>query len=117
MLMAALFVLASLVLSVMAFTRHPIYGLYFYLASIYVHPPSRWWGQMVPDLRWALTSAAITALAILWHRGRLAPKTPWYANGAAIVLILYAGWMIVQSAWALDLEVHADGTVKFIKCP
>jgi len=116
MLMAALFVLASLVLSVMAFTRHPIYGLYFYLASIYVHPPSRWWRQMVTKLRWALTSAAITALAILWHRGRLAPKTPWYANGAAIVLILYAGWMIVQSAWALDLEVHADGTVKFIKC-
>ncbi|WP_341888280.1 O-antigen ligase family protein [Variovorax sp. YR752] len=109
------FVLACAAFAVLAFARHPLYGLYFYFASIYVHPPSRWWGPMLPDLRWALTSALITALAIMFHRGRLAAKPPWYANGIAMLLILYASWMVIQSAWALDLAMHLDGTVKFIK--
>jgi hypothetical protein len=115
MISAALFVLACAAFAVLAFARHPIYGLYFYLASIFVHPPSRWWGPMLPDLRWAFTSAAITALAILWHRGRLADKPAWYSNGAAMILITYAVWMVIQCAWALDLQTHLDGTVKFIK--
>jgi hypothetical protein len=114
-LAAALFVLASLAFAVLAFVRHPIYGLYFYLASIYVHPPSRWWGPMLPDLRWALTSAVITIAAIVWHRGRLLEKAPWYSNGAAIILISYALWMVIQTAWALDVPTHLDGTVKFLK--
>jgi hypothetical protein len=112
---AALFVLSSLAFAVLAFARHPIYGLYFYLASIYVHPPSRWWGPMLPDLRWALTSALITAAAIVWHRGRLAEKAPWYSSGAAIILIAYASLMVVQTAWALDVQTHLDGTIKYLK--
>lgn len=115
MIAAALFVLSSLAFAVLAFARHPIYGLYFYLASIYVHPPSRWWGPMLPDLRWSLTSAVITAAAIIWHRGRLAEKAPWYSNGAAMILIAYALWMVIQTAWALDAQTHLDGTVKFLK--
>lgn len=115
MVSAAAFVLASLLFVVLAFARHPVYGLYFYLASIYVHPPSRWWGYMLPDLRWALLSALVTALAIVLHRGRLAAKPPWFASGAAIILSLYAMLMVVQSAWALDLQTHLDGTVKFLK--
>lgn len=109
------FLVACATFAVLAFVRHPIYGFYFYLASIYVHPPSRWWGYMLPDLRWALSSALITALAIYWHRHRLAAKPPWFANGIAALLCLYAGWMVLQSAWALDLETHLDGTIKFLK--
>lgn len=112
---ALAFVFASLAFAVLAFVRHPIYGFYFYLASIYVHPPSRWWGPMLPDLRWSLTSALITILAVGMHRGRLASKPPWFSNGAAIILGTYALWMVAQSAWALDLETHLDGTIKFLK--
>lgn len=115
MFAALAFVVASLAFAVLAFVRHPIYGLYFYLASIYVHPPSRWWGPMLPDLRWSLTSALITILAVMWHRGRLAAKPPWMSNGAAVILGVYALWMVVQSAWALDLDTHLEGTIKFLK--
>ena len=34
--------------AVLAFVRHPIYGLYLYLATVYVHPPSRWWATWFP---------------------------------------------------------------------
>lgn len=115
MFFAAAYFVFCLACAVLAFTRHPVYGLYFYLATIYVFPPSRWWGYMVPDLRWALFSAAVTALAIMFHRGRLAPKPLWCANAPAILLITYTTWMWIQTPWAMDLDGHVNGAIKFMK--
>lgn len=116
MLSAAAFVVFCVFCSAMAFIQHPIFGLYFYFASIYIHPPSRWWGYMLPDLRWALLSAGITILAIVFHRGRLRPKPPWLANPPAAILTLYVAWMWLQSFWALDLPTHINGSTQFAKC-
>ena len=63
MYFAAAFALFALLCTVLAFRRHPIWGLYFYLATTYVYPPGRWWGALLPDLRWALLSAAVMGLA------------------------------------------------------
>jgi hypothetical protein len=112
---AAAFVLFCAACMVLAFKRHPIWGLYFYLGSIYVHPPSRWWGPMLPDLRWALLSAVITALAIIVHRDRLRAKPVWLSNPPALLLTLYASWLVIQTPFALDTETHLGGTIQFIK--
>lgn len=101
--------------TVLAFKRHPIWGFCFYAATIYVYPPSRWWGYMIPDLRWALLSAGVAILAIALHRGRLAAKPPWIANGPAIILTMYGAWMWAQSPWALDPAEHFDGATRFLK--
>ena len=116
MLSAAAFVVFCLFCSAMAFIRHPIFGLYFYLASIYVHPPSRWWGYMLPDLRWALLSAGVTVLAVALHRGRLNPKPFWMANPPAAILTMYVVWMWIQTFWAVDEATHINGTTQFTKC-
>jgi hypothetical protein len=115
MFYAAAFVLFAFACMTLAFTRHPFFGLLFYMGSMYVHPPSRWWGYVVPDLRWALLSAAVTVLAVLVHRDRLAAKPLWLANAPAVLLSLYAAWMVVQIPWALDQKTHIEGTVQFIK--
>lgn len=115
MLSVAAFALFSLVCVVFAFTRHPIWGLYFYLCSIYIHPPSRWWSYIVPDLRWALLSAGVTTLAVLYHRGRLAPKPIWLGNAPAALLALYALLMWLQTPFVLDIETHVIGTIQFTK--
>lgn len=112
---AIAFFLFCAVCTVLAFARHPIYGLYFYLATFYVHPPSRWWAYMIPDLRWSLLSAGVAILAVILHRGRLAAKPPWITNGAAVVLSMYAVWMWIQMPWALDTQEHIDGSTKFVK--
>jgi O-antigen ligase len=113
---AIAFALFALVCTVLAFRRHPIYGLYFYLATTYVHPPSRWWNYMLPDLRWALLSAAICVLAIAFHRGRLDSRRPfWLSRTPAVILCLYAAWMWVQTPWALDLDQHLNGATIFAK--
>jgi O-antigen ligase len=115
MISALAYLLFCLACVVLAFVRHPIYGLYFYFATIFVYPPSRWWGYMVPDLRWALLSAAVAVAAVIFHQGRLAKKPSWFSNGAAIILILYGAWMWVQSPWALDPPEHFDGSTKYLK--
>jgi hypothetical protein len=114
MISAAAFVVFSLVCSIFAFTRHPIWGVYFYLATTYVFPPGRWWGYLFGDLRWALLAAAITTLAVVFHRGKLQPKPLWIANAPALLLTMYVVWMGVQSLWALDPD-HAKGTTDFVK--
>lgn len=116
MIYATAFALMALVCSVMAFARHPVWGLFFYMATIYVHPPSRYWGASLPDLRWALLSAVITALAILVHKRReRGERVLWLASPPAVMLSMYAAWMWIQSPWVLNLPLHLDGTVRFTK--
>jgi len=65
-LTALVFVLAFGAGSLLAFARHPIFGLMTYIGVFYVHPPSRWWGQgLLFDVRWSLLAAAVTLLAML----------------------------------------------------
>ena len=112
---AVLFALLAVVCTVFAFTRHPIWGFYFYLATTYVFPPVRWWGYMFGGMRWALLSAAVTVLAIMFHKGKLLPKPLWVGNGPAVLLIMYASWMWLQTPWALDLDAHINGTSIYTK--
>ncbi len=112
---AVAFVVFSLVCTVLAFKRHPIFGFYFYLTTTFVYPTGRWWGYMLPDLRWAFLSAFITGVAIIFHQGKLHSKPIWLANPPAVVMVLYSGWMWLQTPWALDLETHLDGSVRFVK--
>lgn len=115
MLTAAAFVLFFGACAVLAFVRHPIYGLYLYLAAIYVHPPSRYWGYMLPDLRWSFIAAVVAVLAIVVNRKKLAPRPVWLANGPAVLLSLYAVWLWMQSAWALDQSLHLEAVVRYSK--
>ncbi len=116
MFVAIAFTLFCLLCTVLAFTRHPIYGLYFYLATTYIFPPGRWWGYVFGELRWALLSAAVVALAIVVNHRKLKPMPLWTANGAVVLLILYALWMWIQLAWALDPSEHLRGTTEIAKC-
>jgi hypothetical protein len=115
MLFAALFIVAVLAFTALAFFRHPIYAVYFYLVSIYVFPSGRWWGQIFGGTRWALLSAVVVALAILAHRGKLKPKPHWLASVPAVVMVLYAAWMWIQSPWAMSFNEHIDGAARFSK--
>lgn len=119
MISAAAWLVFVLACTVLAFSRHPIYGLTFYIGTFFVHPPSRWWGYMIPDPRWALLSAGITVMALLVYRNKHgvlpAGKPVWLANGPALLLLAYAVWMWIQIPWALDIPSHIDGAVKYVK--
>ena len=115
MFFAIAFALFVAVCTVLAFVRHPIYGVYLYLATTYVYPQGRYWGYVFGDLRWALVAAALTVVAVLVHRGKLAPKPAWVTNLPAVVICIYALWMWVQTPWALDAHEHFEGSSRITK--
>lgn len=116
MLTALAFLAGFFALLGLALFRHPIFGLYAYMATFYIHPPSRWWAQNLPDLRWAFLSAGVTLLAIFIHRSRLHQgRAAWYASVPGALLIVFVAWFWVQSLWALDAETHREAAVQFTK--
>ncbi|GMV31371.1 MAG: hypothetical protein AMXMBFR59_34960 [Rhodanobacteraceae bacterium] len=115
MLTGLAFTSLFLALLALALWRHPVFGLYAYLAAFYVHPPSRWWAAMLPNLRWALLAGVVTLVAIFIHRAKLNKAPPWFGNTPAAILIAYCAWMWIQNAWALDATTHYDASVQFTK--
>lgn len=116
MLTALAFLTGFFTLLGLALFRHPIFGLYAYMATFYIHPPSRWWAQNLPDLRWALLSAGVTLLALFIHRSRLQPgRAPWYASVPGTMLIAFVTWFWVQSFWALDADAHRQAAIQLSK--
>jgi hypothetical protein len=116
MLSAAMFALFFLGCAGLAMVRHPLYGLYLYLAVFYIHPPARWWGPLLPDLRWSFLAAAVALLATLVHSKRLSNVvSPWYATTPARVMLLLTAWVWVQNVWALDSVAHWTATIQLTK--
>jgi O-antigen ligase len=95
----------------LALFRHPIYGLYAYVADFYLHPPSRWWGQFLPDLRWSMLAAVVTLIAILLRASPDAPRQRWYQTTPAKLMILFTVWFWVGGLWALDPTQHWPAAV------
>lgn len=107
------FAVAFFVAMGFALFRHPMWGLYAYVAVFYLHPPSRWWGQALPDLRWALLAAAITMIATM----RLPKDTrpSWISTTPAKLLIAYTVWLWFQQLWALSPADQDDICILFTK--
>ena len=94
--------------------RHPLYGLYTYIALFYLNPPGRWWGETLPDLRWSLVAGIVTLLAA-WRIPGTPGRTPWHKTGAARVLILFTLWFWIQNLWALEPALHLEASFLFAK--
>jgi hypothetical protein len=98
----------------LALTRHPTFGLYIYVLVFYLHPPSRWWGVDLPDLRWSLIAAAATLVATLrLPQNRARPS--WLSSRVGPLLVVCTLWLWIQTAWAMNPEPHQEAAVLFTK--
>ncbi|HEY8507328.1 MAG TPA: O-antigen ligase family protein [Steroidobacteraceae bacterium] len=113
-LTGAAFLLAFLGGLTLALWKHPRYGLWTYVAVFYIHPPSRWWGDLIPDLRWSLLAAAVTLVAAL-RLPAVRDRTSWLATAPGVGLILFTVWLWIQSFWALDPVEHHEACVLYTK--
>jgi hypothetical protein len=100
------FMVAFLGALVLALVRNPIYGLYAYIADFYVHPPSRWWGHFLPDLRWSMLAAAVTLIAIMLRAPPDQHRQRWYSTTPGKFWILFVIWFWIGGLWALDPSQH-----------
>ena len=47
-----------------SFVVHPRWSLITYIAVFYLHPPLRWSGAGLPDMRWSLLAAVVTLISL-----------------------------------------------------
>jgi hypothetical protein len=94
--------------------RHPVYGLYTYIAVFYLDPSSRWWGEQLPDLRWSFTAAAITFLCTLFRSGDPARRSV-FSHAPVRIFMAFVALVLLQSPWALNQEEHAFAVSLFPK--
>jgi hypothetical protein len=99
----------------MAFARHPIYGLMVYVLVMFMHPPSRWWGDGLPDLRWSLIAALVTLIAYYMHPSKAAMPKWAISHGIYFAYVVLVIWMLIQWPWALWGEVHAEIVELYVK--
>ncbi|MGQ0834953.1 MAG: O-antigen ligase family protein [Gammaproteobacteria bacterium] len=90
----------------LAFVKHPIFGLITYVGVFYLHPPARWWGYALPDLRWSLLAAAITLLAVFVARKKPGPQRS--RESVIIGLLVFVMWLGIQTPWALSRDLHLE---------
>jgi O-antigen ligase len=108
------FVLAFFAGLVLAFVRSPMFGMATYVGVFYLHPPSRWWGEFLPDLRWSLLAAAVTIFVTARYQPQ-GNRPPWYSTTPAKLLIAYTIWLWIQYPWALEKVKHLECAVIFTK--
>jgi hypothetical protein len=113
-LTGVLFLLGFLVVLALSLIRHPLYGLYAYLGVFYVHPPSRWWGETLPDMRWSLLAAAVT-LCSIWIRAIPDSRPSWFSSSSARIMMAFIAWFWIGTLWALDVNQHVPEAVKLTK--
>lgn len=98
-----------------AFIRGPIVGLCVYILVMFFHPPSRWWGETLPGIRWSLFAAIATAIAY-WLKGRKgAIRDPIWKHSLFVGYFLLTVWMGIQISWALWQKEHLELVELFIK--
>ncbi len=95
---------------------HPFYGLFAYFLDYYNHPPLRWWGKDLPDLRWSLIISAVTLAAYLVTQNRLPkmrikyhPQTKW------LILFVLTSFMVTESPLAVWKAKSWDSFVDLSK--
>ena len=116
MFSAAAFVLFFLGCSVLAFVRNPMYGLGLYLATVYIHPPSRWWSYMLPDLRWTFIAGTVALAAVFVNSAKLeSGNRSWFRTVPGIALLIFVLWFWLQNFWALYPNLHFQHSVQLTK--
>ena len=96
--------------------RWPLVALGTYVLVFFAHPPSRWWGAYLPDLRWSLTAAACALIAAYFYKQPPdVDRNPWHKDAIIRLMILYIMWMWIQTPWALSYEDHIDGVTIMTK--
>ncbi len=95
----------------MALVKRPIYGLYGYLLAFYMHPPGRWWGASLPELRWSFIAGIFTVILILAKNKN---KKFWMFTENRI-LSVFTIFVFFQYFWAVSPVIHIEYMVLLMK--
>ena len=92
--------------------KRPYVGLLLYFFVYYMHPPGKYWGSFLPEMRWTLIVALITLISTFLHeknlKAWLKPKeTKWF-----VALFVF---VCLQMTWVSYPSFHQEYLVLLFK--
>ena len=100
--------------AVFAFVN-PAYGLYTYFLVYYAHPPLRWWGNELPELRWSFIIAIVTLVAFVIRRDDLPQRTARSHPQSKWLVLLMVNVVFVDQFFAVWPEKSWEQLMDLIK--
>ncbi len=100
---------------ILAFARHPIYGLYTYLFTFYMSPNDIWWGKSLPDIRYLMIAGIVAVAATLARLPADPHRRKWFQTTPGRLLILFVIYNWLQIFWAVDTDRQQAAAILFSK--
>jgi hypothetical protein len=96
-----------------AFTlKKPIVGILLYFFCYYMHPPGKYWGAYLPEVRWTLIVALLTLISVFIHEKS---KDEWLKPLLTKFFIAFVCLVVVQFPFALSTKWHQVYVILLLK--
>ncbi len=92
--------------------KRPFVGLLLYFFVFYMHPPGKYWGAFIPELRWTFIVAIITLISTFIHEK---DKNEWLTAKSSKYLLTFLGFVAFQTPLAISSSWHSEYLVLLIK--
>jgi len=83
--------------------KKPFIGLLLYFFVFYMHPPGKYWGAYLPEIRWTLIVAVITLISTVIHEKEL---NRWLKPIETKLLLAFFTFVSLQLLWVDVPEWH-----------
>jgi hypothetical protein len=92
--------------------KRPFIGLLLYFFVFYMHPPGKYWGAYLPEIRWTFIVAVLTLVSLFIHEKKIGN---WTKFRSTKLLIAFAILIVVQSPFVISFAWHKEYIVLFVK--
>jgi O-antigen ligase len=92
--------------------KRPYIGLLLYFFVFYMHPPGKYWGAFLPEIRWTFIVAVVTLVSTLIHEK---DKARWLQAKPTKFILLFLLFVAVQLPLAINSYWHQDYLILLVK--
>jgi hypothetical protein len=110
--LTALGFLGVFVVGCLVTLKRPFIGLLLYFFVFYMHPPGKYWGAYLPEIRWTFIVAVLTLISLFINEKDIGK---WLSFRASKYLIAFGVFIIAQSPFVINFGWHKEYIVLFIK--
>jgi len=92
--------------------KKPFVGILLYFFCFYMHPPGKYWGASLPEVRWTLIVAIVTLISVFLHEKN---KADWLKFKESKLLIAFIVLVGLQFPFVLSFDWHQVYFILLIK--
>jgi hypothetical protein len=108
----ALGFLGIFVIGCLVTLKRPFIGLLLYFFVFYMHPPGKYWGAYLPEVRWTFIVAVLTLISLFINEKEIGK---WLSFHGSKLLITFSVLIVVQSPFVISFAWHKEYIILFIK--